>query len=162
MSLCPELAKTQLRQARKEWNLTKKKSRDLRTFFLKDRAKEYALQMNIHKESALQMIKASKAQKQIYQQILSIAGSYKEKNPLTQVDVFLDDDPTKFTTFTTKEEIEPAIMHRNQCHSQQSLQTPFAKNEQSAQALSIHYPRITKSQTFYRELSSMKTLTRSV
>lgn len=69
MSPCPEHAKTQLRQARKEWHLTKKRSRDLWASFLKDRAEEYALQMNTDKETALQMIKASKAQKQIYQQI---------------------------------------------------------------------------------------------
>jgi hypothetical protein len=131
-SLCIQHAREKLRNARKAWREVKRESRNLRDQFLSERAEEYAAKMKTDKATTLKMIKKSEEQKQTYIQIREIAGSKKEKSPLT-LDI-LNDNSTKMT-LTTKEEIEPAIMARNQRHSRQALQTPFAMNKQLSDAI---------------------------
>ncbi len=73
-------------------------------------------------------------------QIRDIVDSKKEKTPLTQIDIITQNDPTSMVTITTKESIEPVIMARNQRHSWQSLQTPFATDPLLSTAIDSNYP----------------------
>jgi hypothetical protein len=97
------------------------------------------MKMKTDQETALRMIKKAEAQKQTYIQIRKIAGTKKEKNPLTQVDI-QSGTPPQIATLTTKAEIELAILERNQRHARQSLQTPFASNPVLAQAINPDHP----------------------
>ncbi len=126
-SLCIKHNRDKLRQARKAWKKTKQASRNIRDQFLDERVEGYSAKMKTDKETALKMIKKSEEQKQTYLRIREIAGSKKDKNPLTQVEV--SNEMANRIILTTKEEIEPAIMARNQRHSRQALQTPFATNK---------------------------------
>jgi hypothetical protein len=132
-SLSIDLTCEKLRNARRAWREAKCASGNLREQFLTERAEEYAIKMRTDKVTALKMIKKSEEQRQTFLRIREKTGSKKEKNPLTQVEV-LTEQLTK-TTITTKDDLESAIMARNQKHSRQALQTPFATNPILAKAI---------------------------
>ncbi len=121
-SICIKNTRKKLRNARRAWQEAKRESGNLRDQFLGERAEEYAAKMKTDKATALKMIKKSEIQRQTYLRIREIAGSKKEKCPLTQIEVL--NDRSEKITHTTKEELEPAIMARNQRHYRQALQTP--------------------------------------
>ncbi len=139
-SLCLNNTREHLRSAHRHWRQTKKKAPELREEFLQEKAEEYAIKMRTDQETALKMIKKTEEQKKTYMQIKEITGSKKEKTPLTQIDISDQNNPLNKITLTTKAEIEPAIMTRNQRHSWQSLQTPFATNPTLSQAIDPHHP----------------------
>jgi len=83
-----------------------------------------ARKLHTDEEKALKAIIKAEQSKRIFRSIRDITG--KPQASLTQVDV---PDPhrdhTMLITLTTKEEVEHAILTRNQKHSKQSLATPF-------------------------------------
>jgi hypothetical protein len=75
---------------------------------------------------ALKASKQAEQSRQTYSQINELIGRKKTKKPLTQTKVIdCNNDGTK-TTLTTREEIETALINRNQKHSHQSLNTLFS------------------------------------
>lgn len=94
-----------------------------------------ARKLHTDEEKALKAIIKAEQSKSIFRSIRDITG--KPQASLTQVDV---PDPhrdhTTLITLTTKEEVEHAILTRNQKHSKQSLATPFASVPLLLQAVS--------------------------
>jgi hypothetical protein len=106
-----------------------------RTEFLQEQAVLMAQKLHTDKEKALKAIIKAEQSKSIFRSIHDITG--KPQASITQVD-FSDPhrDPTTLITLTTKEEVEHAILTRNQKHSKQSLATPFASVPLLLQAVS--------------------------
>jgi hypothetical protein len=134
----PKFIKTQLINARRQWKDTKKDSRDLRFQHLQARAEEHAKKMNTDAETALKAILKTEQTKQTYMQIRAITGHKSDKTPLTQIDIIDSDGQT--VKVTNKEELEKAIIVRNQRHARQSLQTPFASIPELQDAVNPNLP----------------------
>jgi hypothetical protein len=137
----PESIKQHLRIARRTWREVKKQGDELRQQFLQDQAEEHARRHNIVPAKALKAIKQAEASRQTYAQINELIGGKKTKNPLTQIEIM---DPSlnnkATTTLITQEQIESAIIQRNQRHARQSLQTPFSTIPELAEAINPANP----------------------
>lgn len=94
-----------------------------------------AEKMHTSAENALKAIIKAQESKYNFSSIRSLTG--KMNSSLTQVDVLADpNDPNSpKTTLTSKDEVEQAVLHRNQIHSRQSLATPVAANPSLASAV---------------------------
>jgi hypothetical protein len=128
-----------LRQARRAWKKMSKSFADQRREFLQEKAILMAQKMHTDEEKALKAILNAEQSKRIFRNIRDITG--KQQTPLTQVDnsTPMEAGSTRMpstTTLTTKEEIEQAIIRRNQRHSKQSLATPFAADPTLSKAVS--------------------------
>ena len=126
---------SELRSTRHQWNKIKQKTKTLRRKFLEERAERMAEKMHTSAENALKAIIKAEESKYNFSSIRSLTG--KMNSSLTQVDVLADpNDPNSpKTTLTSKDEVEQAILHRNQIHSRQSLATPVAANPSLASAV---------------------------
>lgn len=96
--------------------------------------------MNTTAETALKATIRSEQIKSTYNQIRTITGHKSEKTPLTQIEILSPHEDNTRTVIATKEEMENAIMKRNQRHSRQSLQTPFANNLELREAVDPYHP----------------------
>jgi hypothetical protein len=68
------------------------------------------------------------------------AGHNKDRNPLTEVEISRENNPSTYEILTDKDSIEEAIIKRNQSHARQSLKTPFGHNQTLAQAVDPDFP----------------------
>jgi predicted GTPase len=126
---------SELRSTRHQWNKIKQKTKTLRRKFLEERAERMAEKMHTSAENALKAIIKAQESKYNFSSIRSLTG--KMNSSQAQVDVLADpNDPNSpKTTLTSKDEVEQAILHRNQIHSRQSLATPVAANPSLASAV---------------------------
>jgi hypothetical protein len=111
--------------AKKNWKTAQKNAPQLRQRFLAKQAKEHAAMLNTTKEKALHTIIVLEDSKKRYRDIHNIVGD-KDRLPLIQIDIIDPEDPNQHLTINTKIEMEQALIERNQRHSRQSLQLPFA------------------------------------
>jgi hypothetical protein len=136
----PKVIKLRLRQSRKEWRETKKRGNELRQSFLQEQAEEYARKRNMKPAQALKAIQQAEESKRAYNQIQELIGGKKVKNPLTQIEILDTTKDGAKNILTDKNEIERAIMERNQRHSRQSLNTPFQNIPSLANAINPTNP----------------------
>lgn len=113
-----------MRNARKKWEQAKTNSDQLHQQFLSLQAEEYAAKLNTSHENVLKASLRAEDSKQTFRQINLITQHKNEKLPLTMIDIL--DSNGQRNTHTSKDEIEQAILRRNQMHARQSLKTPFA------------------------------------
>ncbi len=96
--------------------------------------------MNTTATTALKAILLTKQTKSTYSQIQTITGHKTDKTPLTQIEVQNPTDGNTRTMITTKQEMEEAIMERNQRHSRQYLQMPFVSIPELYNAVNPNNP----------------------
>jgi hypothetical protein len=117
-----------LHGARREWKEHRLKAAKIREEFLTDLAHDYTTLHHTSAEKALKAIKNSEKNRYDYQRSCSIVGHKKDKTPLTQITT-LDQDFQDLILLTNRDDLEDAILRRNQQHTRSALVTPFASDD---------------------------------
>jgi len=138
-SLDIHLINKQLKIYRGKWKAQKKKCFELRMKFLEDHAALLAEKMRTTDAKALHAIKRAEESKCTFCTIKQILG--KQRTQLTDIDVPSSPMDMGFstTTISNKQDVEYHLIHRNKCHSRQSLSTPFFQSPTLQQAIDPHH-----------------------
>jgi hypothetical protein len=93
--------------------------------FLEECATLLAEKMRTTDEKALRAIKKAEESKRIFCSIKQVIG--KHRSQLTDIEVSTPStgDNELTTMISNKHDMESHLIHRNKCHSKQSLSTPF-------------------------------------